>query len=384
MPFRLFHDLHPEVAEAETRSVYVTERQGGLPSGWYPFKEMFCDEPGCDCRRVFLLVEPSFGDRHPTVIAWGWEDMAFYEAWIKYGDRSDAALLQGPILNPGSPETALSPHILDLFRDVLLTDMNYVERVKRHYDMFRATVEARHGRLGGVDDEEPQDDHDGSQPPVPTVGECFLCHTEIPGAEAEAHVAACLKARPAEPGRLVKALHLRVEGRRRREYWMHIEAASACTLHDLDAFLRRTWLECCDHLSRFTIAGQRYARHPDTDALSGPREKSMEAKLYKAVAPGTEFAYEYDYGSTTKLVLRTIGAHEVPVADAGVRILARNAPALVRCAECGLPATVVESGWEGLKPDRCFCAACAETQVDADMQMPIVNSPRVGVCGYGG
>ena len=58
MPFQLFHDLFPAIAEAETRSITVFEDQSttGLPKGHYAFCEMFCNERDCDCRRVFFYV----------------------------------------------------------------------------------------------------------------------------------------------------------------------------------------------------------------------------------------------------------------------------------------------------------------------------------------
>jgi hypothetical protein len=71
MPFRLRYDLLPEVAKPETRCVYLPKPQGGLPSGWYSFKEMFCDEPGCDCRRTLFWVDASFRDGPEAVIARG-------------------------------------------------------------------------------------------------------------------------------------------------------------------------------------------------------------------------------------------------------------------------------------------------------------------------
>lgn len=219
----------------------------------------------------------------------------------------------------------------------------------------------------------------------PMIGECFLCRAPVPKAQATRHVAACLKARPFQPGQRVKALHLRVEGKFNPEYWMHFEIASALTLYDLDDFLRRTWLECCHHMSCFTIAGQRYAYEPFNAGLSGWREKSMEAKLYKVVPAGVEFVHEYDYGSTTDLRLRSLDAHEAAFVKGAVRILARNTPPEVRCIECKNPATIVEAGWNGLNLDRCFCKNCADSRIEEEgMSLPIVNSPRVGVCAYCG
>jgi len=142
MPFRMFHDYFPEIAERETRSITVPPQSNlGLPSGSYGFLEMFCDEAGCDCRRVFFTVMASFRTDIQAVIAWGWEDIQFYANWIKYGDRKDAKYLQGPILNIGSPETELSDAILELARSILLEDADYVHRIKRHYRMFRKRVE---------------------------------------------------------------------------------------------------------------------------------------------------------------------------------------------------------------------------------------------------
>ncbi|MEI6149703.1 MAG: hypothetical protein WCS01_11435 [bacterium] len=392
MPFRLFHDLYPEVAERETRSVFLPTDQNGLPAGGYAFKEMFCDEPGCDCRRAFFCVDASFREGPEAVIAWGWEDLAFYERWIRHGDKSDARELIGPSLNLLSPGTELAPPLLDLFERVLLNDATYVERVKRHYRMFREAIEASVAGTDDTDagtvtpdgDDQPEESQDMKTTRDPMTGECFLCHASVPKAQASRHVTACLKARPYEAGQRVKALHLRVEGKYNPEYWMHIEIASARTLYDLDGFLRKTWLECCHHLSCFTINGHRYAYEPYHDSFSGRREKSMETKLYKTVPPGSKFTHEYDYGSTTDLVLRSLGTHETIFVGAVVRLLARNAPPEVQCVACKQPATMLEIGWNGLNRERCFCEACGLAKMEEGMRLPIVNSPRVGVCAYCG
>jgi hypothetical protein len=142
MPFRFFHDLFPEVAEQETRSFMVfPESDSPLPVGEYGFLEMFWDEHRCDCRRVFFFVMSSLRQDVEAVVAWGWEDKAFYKKWMRYGTDRDAAHLKGPILNPGSPATQLAPAIPELVRNVLLQDPDYIERVKRHYKMFRDKID---------------------------------------------------------------------------------------------------------------------------------------------------------------------------------------------------------------------------------------------------
>jgi len=51
--------------------------------------------------------------------------------------------LMGPVLNLASPQSELAPALLKLFQRVLLQDSCYIERVKRHYAMFRETVDSK-------------------------------------------------------------------------------------------------------------------------------------------------------------------------------------------------------------------------------------------------
>jgi hypothetical protein len=72
MPYAVFHSLFPELAERETRTVTVVHRLlFNLPPAQYAFLEMFCDEPGCDCRRVLFSVLSSLHKDVQAVIAWG-------------------------------------------------------------------------------------------------------------------------------------------------------------------------------------------------------------------------------------------------------------------------------------------------------------------------
>ena len=144
MPYQLFHDLFPEMAERETRTITVLEDSDlGLAPGDYSFLEMFCNEGGCDCRRVFFYVVSSLRKDVEAVVAWGWETPDFYAKWMKDDDPQVVAELKGPTLNLASPQTPLAPAILDLCRNVLLRDQAYVERVKRHYRGFREKIDAK-------------------------------------------------------------------------------------------------------------------------------------------------------------------------------------------------------------------------------------------------
>jgi hypothetical protein len=145
MPYTVFHSLFPELAERETRTVTVVHRlHFNLPPAQYAFLEMFCDEPGCDCRRVLFSVLSSLHEDVQAVIAWGWEDQEFYVKWLGDNDPIVIEELKGPALNLASSQSNLAPALLDLFRKVLLQDTPYLERVKRHYAMFREEIDGNH------------------------------------------------------------------------------------------------------------------------------------------------------------------------------------------------------------------------------------------------
>ncbi len=145
MPYQLFHDLFSEIAQAETRTITIFKERSeiGLPLGQYAFCEMFCNERGCDCRRVFFYVTASFREGAEAIIAWGWDSPAFYANWLNDDDPKMIAELMGPCLNLGSPQTELADPLLNFVRDVLLQDSAYVERIKRHYQQFRAKIDSR-------------------------------------------------------------------------------------------------------------------------------------------------------------------------------------------------------------------------------------------------
>src|SRR5215472_9878440 len=87
-------------------------------------------------------------------------------------------------------------------------------------------------------------------------GICHFCQGEFAKNKMTQHLKTC-KARTAivakQDGQATRLLHLLVEGTYRPNYWMHLELPVEATLSDLDDFLRGIWLECCGHLSEFTI-----------------------------------------------------------------------------------------------------------------------------------
>jgi hypothetical protein len=116
-------------------------------------------------------------------------------------------------------------------------------------------------------------------------------------------------------------------------------------------------------------------------------DRSLDVPLEKVLKVGQKFTYEYDFGSTTELNLRIISGRDGVVQegeeDDPVTILAINVPPVILCKVCGKPATKVAGGYYNVE-ENAYCNKCARRSEDADMMLPVVNSPRVGVCGYTG
>jgi hypothetical protein len=138
MPMIPFMERFPELAARETRSVTVAG-QADIPDGEYGFLELFCDEPGCDCRRVMIVVLRSDTELNKiwASINYGWESLDFYKRWGgPWVTSSDA---NGPFLDPLNPQTPYSPGLLNLFR-FLLQSPEYAQRIQTHYCIFRQSI----------------------------------------------------------------------------------------------------------------------------------------------------------------------------------------------------------------------------------------------------
>ena len=219
-------------------------------------------------------------------------------------------------------------------------------------------------------------------------GTCNLCGSSFSRTAMTRHLKSC---NPSESKRRAApklaeqspnpSFHLFVEARNNMVYWMHLAVSVEAPLSRVDAFLRQVWLECRGHLSAFTIAGQRYA----SGAMKQFGELGMGARLSRILEPGMAFPYEYDYGSPTELRLKVIGLRDQGTTRRTVELLARNDAPQVVCERCGSqPATQIrtECAW---KDQGWLCETCAvDHDCGAEMCLPVVNSPRAGVCGYTG
>lgn len=127
------------------------------------------------------------------------------------------------------------------------------------------------------------------------------------------------------------------------------------------------------------------------DLLEMVEDRSLGVPLEKVLKVGQKFSYEYDFGSTTYLTLKVLAEREGALAkdengdpDAFL-VMARNEPSVIPCRVCGKAATGIAMGYYSAY-DGALCAECAKKHrsEDEEMLLPVVNSPRVGVCGYTG
>lgn len=139
MPFESLHNQLPQLAEAETRAITLltADNEFGLPPGTYLFVEMFCNEKGCDCRRVMFSVYYNNQKEPLAYIGYGWESESFYKKWMRSDDKAMARQLMKPSLNEMSKQSVYARKILGMFNSVLLPGTSYLARVKAHYSLFR-------------------------------------------------------------------------------------------------------------------------------------------------------------------------------------------------------------------------------------------------------
>jgi hypothetical protein len=231
---------------------------------------------------------------------------------------------------------------------------------------------------------------------IQSRGECFLCGKTFGKGSMAGHLRSCREKNGTIPkrSRKTQALHLVVEGDYEKTYWMHLEADVKATLEDLDHLLRHTWLECCGHMSSFESMQKKRPVAPfDSRTPFGiadffdsyqSGELAFSTMLGEALPPKEKLRYAYDFGSSTILLIRSFSQRETKLPANSIEIQSRNLPPEISCGICDQPATQVctecEYDSEGWMCDDCF----EDHECDEFMSLPVVNSPRVGVCGYTG
>jgi hypothetical protein len=178
------------------------------------------------------------------------------------------------------------------------------------------------------------------------------------------------------PGPVGQLVHLVAQDAASGEYWLHLEMDGAASLKHLDGYLRAIWLECCGHLSEFSEAGW------------GSRKIGMSRKAAGVFRPGVELVHIYDFGTESVTLLRALEVREGrSTVPQPIALMARNQAPVYPCQECGEPAAAlcVECIYEDDRPGT-LCELHAEDHPHEGYggPLPLVNSPRIGLCGYEG
>lgn len=232
-----------------------------------------------------------------------------------------------------------------------------------------------------------------------SAGTCFVCGDEVAHDQMGAHLETCLDEAPLSENRSLPSRGW-VFGARgtgvHEDFWTFFIIPRAEQLVELDQFLRKTWLDCCGHLSAFNIGGQRFESHGgSTGPAHGKPPGSLTPKITSVLKKGDEFTYEYDFANPTQVEFHCFGQHDwpaptklkmdSPIAWGAGMMLAQSDMPDWECSECGADAEQICSEC-GLAAGATFCESCAEEHEHADQKdamLPITNSPRAGVCRFG-
>ena len=163
-------------------------------------------------------------------------------------------------------------------------------------------------------------------------------------------------------------------------FWLYARVHRTAKLKDVDSLIRVTWVECCGHMSEFS-AGDRQ------------NTKEMGANAVEVLAESGALDYEYDFGTSTDLIVRPVGACSAAGMKRTAEVVARNSDPGFGCGTCGAKGALAawicpECMWGDQSP--LLCKKCARKHehegepADTSTYLPVVNSPRMGMCAYTG
>lgn len=213
-------------------------------------------------------------------------------------------------------------------------------------------------------------------------GDCSYCGAAVARGGARRHLDACAARRAvieraeANGGPRETLLHLRVVDENWGSFWLDLEMRGGATLKKLDEYLRAIWLECCGHLSRFSRGSW------------GADEISMRRRAADVFQRGAPVTHTYDFGDSSYTQVTLVTTREgVPTTRWPIALMVRNRLPEAPCAKCGEPAThLCLACLQGSDGVATFCAEHRKQHRHAHWPspVPLVNSPRLGMCGYEG
>ena len=215
-----------------------------------------------------------------------------------------------------------------------------------------------------------------------TRGNCGYCGREFTKGSMLRHLPTCerradiVAESDRKRGKAIDLTHLRVLDES-GNFWLDLEMQASATLQELDRYLRAIWLECCGHMSMFTAGG-----------WAEEDELSMKTRIDQVLRPGVELLHFYDFGTTSETLVKAVALREGrPTNRRPIALMARNNSLDILCMDCDQTAThlCIECVYE-YDAGGALCKQHEETHPHDDYgdPMPIVNSPRTGMCGYDG
>lgn len=209
-----------------------------------------------------------------------------------------------------------------------------------------------------------------------TKGVCSICNSVVSRAGAKSHINKCLDQVDESA---TDAFLIKVQWPHKNPiYWLYLSVPFKSTLEKLDSYLRNVWLECCGHLSQFVINHKRYSSDFEPDPYLSYLEFPMTIRCDKVLFPDVKFIHEYDFGTTTELLLEVVGVIK-SVSKNKIELVMRNQEPTFICSFCDKKAAFVCA-----QNEYRFCNDCVDFDDERLYLLPLLNSPRTGVCGYGG
>ena len=207
-----------------------------------------------------------------------------------------------------------------------------------------------------------------------TEGQCVFCNEYFSQKEIGRHLSTHLKRKEKEDEVKQTNLfnHIVVEA---DFMFLQLLIKSTCEMEEIDNFLRDIWLECCGHESGFHI--------------KRGEEIEMEEIVGNVLSPKTKIYHDYDYGTTTRTFIQSIKVYDLDFDD-DIVLLSRNEPLKIMCSICNKKAATVLCSVCMWDSESFFCKTCAKKHAKTceDFEdyasMDVVNSPRMGECGYEG
>ena len=208
-----------------------------------------------------------------------------------------------------------------------------------------------------------------------SYGKCCYCNETVAQNKMVKHLTSHLSSMEKEAkntkANLTRYFHLKVDC---GEMFLQILIKGKSSLDKLDDFLKDIWMECCGHMSAFR---------------DNRIEISMSKKIEAVFIPKIKIRYDYDFGSTTSVNLTMASSYDLDLKE-NIILLSRNEPLKIMCASCKKTPAIYLCSTCIYEEYAFFCEKCGKKheKVCHDFEdyskMDVVNSPRMGVCGYSG